>query len=60
MCSEAQSKQINYLIDEADNTGKGANSYVNDFFENHGVGECTAMLHCDNCVGQNKKNAFIF
>ncbi len=63
VCSEAQSKQVNYLIDEADVTGKGANttiSYVHHFLENYGVGSSKIKLHCDNCVGQNKNNAFIF
>ena len=34
VCNEAQSKQVNYLIDEADTTGKGANltiSYVHHY-----------------------------
>ena len=63
VCSEAQGKQVNYLIDEADVTGKGANttiSYVHHFLENYGVGCNKIKLHCDNCVGQNKNNAFIF
>ena len=63
VCSEGQSKQVNYLIDEADATGKGANttiSYVHDFLENHGLGNDVINLHCDNCSGQNKNNAFIF
>ncbi|SMN01906.1 hypothetical protein SPONL_198 [uncultured Candidatus Thioglobus sp.] len=63
VCSEAQGKQINYLVDEADVTGKGANttiSYVHHFLENYSVGAHKIKLHCDNCVGQNKNNAFIF
>lgn len=63
VCSEGQSKQVNYLIDEADATGKGANttiSYVHDFLENYGLGSDAIKLHCDNCSGQNKNNAFIF
>ncbi len=63
VCSEAQSKQVNYLIDEADVTGKGANStisHVHHFLENYGVGSKKIKLHCDNCVGQNKNNAFMF
>ena len=63
VCSEAQSKQVNFLIDEADTTGKGANttiSYVHHFLETQNVGEERAKLHCDNCVGQNKNNAFMF
>ena len=54
---------MNYLIDEAERTGKGANttvSLVHHYLENHSVGEQNVSLHCDNCVGQNKNNAFIF
>ena len=63
VCCEAQSKQVNYLIDEAEITGKGANttiSLVHHYLENHSLGEENALLHCDNCVGQNKNNAFVF
>ena len=63
VCSEGESKQINYLIDEADTTGKGANttiSYLHHFLETHAVKTDTITLHADNCVGQNKNNAFIF
>ena len=63
VCCEAQSKQVNYLIDEAENTGKGANttiSLVHHYLENHSLAEENALLHCDNCVGQNKNNAFVF
>jgi len=63
VCSEGESKQINYLIDEADTTGKGANttiSYLYHFLETHAVKTDTITLHTDNCVGQNKNNAFIF
>ena len=63
VCCEAKSQQVNYLIDEAEYTGKGANttiSLVHHFLENHSLGEKHILLHCDNCVGQNKNNAFIF
>ena len=49
--------QVNYLIDEADDPGKGANatvSMLHHFLENHGVGESHLTLHVDNCVAQNK------
>ena len=49
--------QINYLIDEAMNVGKGANviiSLVHHFFATYGLGEYVAHLHADNCSGQNK------
>ena len=49
--------QVNYLIDEAVNTGKGANSIISTlhhFFEHHSLGESDITLHADNCSGQNK------
>jgi len=49
--------QINYLIDEAVNVGKGANaiiSMLHHFFCTYGLGETVAHLHADNCSGQNK------
>ena len=51
MC-EAVPKQVNYLIDEASDVGKGANttiSYIPHFFQNHGLGETHVHLHGDNC-----------
>ena len=48
---------MTYLIDEAFNVGKGANSIISmlhHFFEAHGMGECSVHLHADNCTGQNK------
>ena len=62
MC-EAIPQQVNYLIDEAVDVGKGANttiSYVHHYFENHGLGETDVHLHADNCSGQNKNNYFIW
>ena len=50
-------RQINYLIDEAVNMGKGFNAIVSmlhHFFAHHGLGERTVHLHADNCGGQNK------
>ena len=61
MC-EAVPQQVNYLIDEAVDVGKGANttiSYMHHYFENHGLGETDVHLHADNCSGQNKNNYFI-
>ena len=49
--------QINYLIDEAVNVGKGTNaiiSMVHHFFSTYGLGEKVVHLHADNCSGQNK------
>jgi len=63
MC-EAIPRQVNYyLIDEASDIGKGANttiSYVHHYFENHGLGETSIHLHADNCSGRNKNNYFIW
>ena len=55
-------RQINYLIDEADSTGKGSNatiSYVHDFIS-HRAGETDAQINVDNCGVQNKNNFFIW
>lgn len=46
--------QVNYLTDEALNTGKGANSMLHHYMEHHSVGESDLTLHEDNCSGQNK------
>ena len=55
-------RQINYLIDEASNTGKGSNAIVSmlhHFFQVHALGETEVHLHADNCVGQNKNNTML-
>ena len=57
VCCEAIPRQVNYLIDEAVDVGKGANAIVSmlhHFFEVHGLGEQEVHLHADNCGGQNK------
>lgn len=62
VCCEAVPKQVNYLIDEADFPGKGADtviSILDHFFENYGLGERHLLLTADNCVGQNKNNAVL-
>ena len=49
--------QINYLIDEPHNVGKGAKaiiSMLHHFFKHHGFGKSIVHLHADNCTGQNK------
>ena len=51
--------QVNYLIDEDDDPGKGANSTVSmlhHFLETYGIGEQHLRLHADNFVVQNKNN----
>ena len=50
---------MNYLIDEDDDLGKGANatiSLLHHFLESHAVGEKHLQLHAGNCIGQNKNN----
>ena len=52
---------MNYLIDEAFNVGKGANSIISmlhHFLHHHRFGESSLHLHADNCSGQNK-NRFV-
>lgn len=63
ICCEGLPRQTNYLIDEAVNTGKGANatiSYVHNFFLTQGAGETDVHIHADNCGGQNKNNVVIW
>lgn len=63
ICCEGLPRQINYLIDEAVTTGKGANatiSYLHSFFLTHGAGETDVHIHADNCSGQNKNNYVIW
>ncbi len=62
VCCEALPKQVNYLIDEADFPGKGADtviSILDHFFANYGLGEQHLLLTADNCAGQNKNNAVL-
>lgn len=56
MCCEAHSNQVNYLIDEDDDVGKGANttiSLVHHYLQTSGLNEKHLKLHADNYVGQN-------
>ncbi|XP_041368037.1 uncharacterized protein LOC121382593 [Gigantopelta aegis] len=55
--------QINYLIDEAVFSGKGANaviSLLHHFLGNYGIGEMHLDLNADNCSGQNKNNCVMW
>jgi len=55
ICNDAINYQFDYLIDEIVSTGKGVNttiSYVHHYLENHGMGETSAFLHADNCIGE--------
>ena len=48
---------MNYLIDEAVDTGKRANniiSMIHHFLTTHNLGEANLHLHVDKCSGQNK------
>lgn len=59
VCCEGIPRQVNYLIDEASDSGKGANTVVSllhHFLEHHALGEVELGLHADNCSGQNKNN----
>ena len=60
---EGLPRQVNFIIDEASSTGKGANttiSYVHYYFKKHGLGETDVHLNVDNCAGQNKNNYFLW
>lgn len=62
VCCEALPRQVNYLIDESCDTGKGANTVVSllhHFLEHHALGETELGLHADNCSGQNKNNTVL-
>ena len=59
MSSESSGRSVFYLIDEAQNYGKGANatcSLFHHYTAVHGLGERNLQLHFDNCVGQNLNN----
>ena len=62
VCCEGSRIQVNYLIDEGESIGKGANSiisYLHHYLDIYGVGEEHLQLQADNCVGQNKNNPMI-
>lgn len=62
VCCEAIPRQVNYLIDEAVDMGKGSNSIVSmlhHYFTYHGLGEKIVHLHADNCSGQNKNSTMV-
>ena len=62
VCSEANSEQVNYLIDENDIPGKGANcvvSMLHHYLETHSHCGQEILLHADNAVGQNKNNVMM-
>lgn len=60
---EAVPRQVNFLIDEGVDCGKGANatiSYVHYYLQHYGLGEDHVQLSADNCSGQGKNNYFIW
>ena len=62
VCSEGNSTQLNYLIDEAQSCSKGANtivSMVHHYLHYFTFGEESISLQADNCVGQNKNNTMV-
>ena len=59
VCCESTPRQVNFLTDEAADSGKGANAVISRlhfYFEHYGLGEEEAFLHADNCAGQSKNN----
>ena len=51
-CCKSLPQQVNYLIEETFDIGKGSNaiaSMLHHLFEHHGLGEKTIHLHTDNC-----------
>ena len=59
---EAIPRQVHYLVDDASDTGKGANtvvSFLHHFLHHHDLGESELALHADNCTGQNKNNTVL-
>ena len=61
--NEAFRHQVNILIDESHNTGKGANtvvSYLHFYLDHYSIGETELLLHADNCAGQNKNSVMIW
>ena len=62
ICCEPLGKQVNYLIDEEEVIGKGANATVSlphHYLCAHAQQEDHLLLHADNCIGQNKNNCLI-
>ena len=50
--------QINYLIEESQSVGKGADtviSLVHNYFELYGLGEREIIIHADNWGMDNRK-----
>ena len=59
VCNDCTNVQVNYLINEEEYPGKGADcviSLVHHYLENYGSGAYDVLLQGDNCVGQNRNN----
>ena len=59
VCCESLSRQVFFLIDEAEQAGKGAVVVVS-LVHVHGLGERRVTLQADNCVGQNKNTTMMW
>ena len=62
VCNDGRNQQVIYLIDEAENPGKGADcviSMVHHYLGKYGQNEKAVYLHADNCTVQNKNNVTI-
>ena len=58
VCCEPRSFQVNYLIDEVQDVGKGADatlSLLHNFLSTHSLNEQVVQLHADNCVARNDR-----
>ena len=62
VCCEPLSRQVFFLIDEAEQAGKGAVVMVSlvHAFHLHGLEERCVTLQADNCVGQNKNTTMMW
>eukprot|EP00731_Ephydatia_muelleri_P000984 Em0001g984a len=62
VCCEPLSRQVFFLIDEAEQAGKGAVVMVSlvHAFHPHGLEERRVTLQADNCVGQNKNTTMMW
>ena len=61
VCCEAISHQVNYLIYEAVDMGKGSTQSQSSvfYFIHHALGEKKVHLHADNCGDQNKNATMV-
>ncbi|KAL5515749.1 hypothetical protein EMCRGX_G000959 [Ephydatia muelleri] len=62
VCCEPLSRQVFFLIDEAEQAGKGAVVMVSlvHAIHLHGLEERRVTLQADNCVGQNKNTTMMW